>query len=396
MKRILGKGVSLKIIKQELELIVVLFLLLMLNPLGFGQQGSEPCKLCDDSGWVSCKSKDHPSPKKCRLKSKHMCSLIVKAKCCYGENQVPCNACLDQKAQKKHRALGKKARAWRKKNREVSRDTGVRFSHVQIGNVIFHCSFRNWRFQKIGTLKQGPATHVFAQRVQTIAKEFESELGATLRQPIELFLCASYAEMLATARIYAPSKTKATSPFRSASLGVPRAFIFPAGKDTYVDKGLHSHLAHQAAHLLVQASTKNLSKIPPPWLDVGIAHWFEFRHFKGNSGCTTFCLGRYYADPKWDQPRKWARGLSKRFRGKNVISFAALEKKEFLKFDHFDHALSWSLVSSLLRQRPEKFKKFFQVWSQTQNIGFAVREGFGLSMEEFNAQWHKDCKAGKL
>ena len=359
-------------------------------------QTTKPCKKCGGDGWNVCSESEHPSHRECGIKIKHTCSAKAKAKCCYGQERIPCPSCTNPSVQKEHKEVGARARKWRREMGKINRDTGVRFSHVQTKHVVVHCSFRKWRFPKIGSVKRERATHEFAARVEAMALEFEKHLGRLPRQPIEIFLCGNYEEMLAAARILAPERVKAIAPFRSSSQGTPRAFIFPSTKDLLTDKSMDSLLWHQSVHLFTQGACSKPYLLVPTWLDVGLAHWFEYKKLKGDAGCNNFCLEHYYKNPKWDNPKKWQKSITKKFNNKNAITFKKFASKPRESYDHQDHALSWSLIAAFIKKDPKGFKKFFEVWCKTLDMRGAIKVGFRMSLSEFNAQWHASCRGGKL
>ncbi|MBN2491037.1 MAG: hypothetical protein JXQ29_09320 [Planctomycetes bacterium] len=129
---------------------------------------------------------------------------------------------------------------------------------------------------------------------------------------------------------------------------------------------------HNWIHNVLMSEIKN-SYVIPIWLDVGFAHWFERR--EGPHDC--FCFDESGAPPRFASG-DWLPRIHNLITTAKVPEFADFfDKTTLAQFDGVEHAISYSLVDYLIRERVAGLKPFCDI----------RREKPGTQREHFQEAW---------
>jgi len=164
------------------------------------------------------------------------------------------------------------------------------------------------------------------------------------------------------------------------------------------DKGLHPHVVHGLAHMLL-AGYKHYSYEPPLWIDEGLAHWCErevdpeSNTFDADESVGSLSL----TESNWE-------GLALRilYRGKAEPLANLIRKNAFADLDVNDHVVCWSKVDFFLRTRPKEFSTLLgRLKGRLDAKGFpagrdlvgvqrdAFKELLGGSFADFDREWEE-------
>jgi len=151
------------------------------------------------------------------------------------------------------------------------------------------------------------------------------------------------------------------------------------------DEALHRALIHYVVHLLLsaQAPVEWIGNQKAGWLDEGIAHWFEDRHF---GICDTYCFQEQNANVDFKGGR-FRLNMRQMVVDEKVPPIAEVFEQNIDTLTLPQHAASFSYVDFLLSRDPPKFNELVKKVKAKVASRDALKEVFGMSPIDFEAQW---------
>ena len=151
------------------------------------------------------------------------------------------------------------------------------------------------------------------------------------------------------------------------------------------DEALHRALIHYVVHLLLsaQAPVEWIGNQKAGWLDEGIAHWFEDRHF---GICDTYCFQEQNANVDFKGGR-FRLNMRQMVVDEKVPPIAEVFQQNIDTLTLPQHAASFSYVDFLLSRDPPKFNELVKKVKAKVASRDALKEVFGMSPIDFEAQW---------
>lgn len=328
-----------------------LFVCLALAAVAFGQN----CDGCDGAGVVPCTDKQHDPKKVCGTLMPHRCDVIARTPCCRGTLQRPCN-CGNGPELKKLMAALKAERDWSRAMGEIDKKCATKLIHVQTEHFLLRFSPTSWKARK--KLTRVHAAHLFAERLEAFAKEYEELFGVLPKGRRNFFVMRNALEMAtATEALAGVRRQSAYRLIGMENSDTPNGtFTWPSNSILSTDKGLWGHLVHLAAHDFTNAVYVETLDTPA-WFHVGLAKWMETRQFKRTD---TYCLTPYTTKDPWLKFKDWSTKITKevrkeRFeRPKNL--FSAAEESLTLR----KGAYCWSLVDFIIKKHKKKLPAFLE------------------------------------
>ncbi|MCA9319731.1 MAG: hypothetical protein KDB53_03300, partial [Planctomycetes bacterium] len=239
-----------------------------------------------------------------------------------------------------HRAAMAERRDWVREAAAVDVKVGARYAHVETEHFLVHSCIPEWRFDRLGKRDRDEAAHLYALRLEKLADRFKEVVGRLPEKRGRIFLQWDMEQELKATQEFGPFAARtALRGFVDKDLAW---FGFPAFESLYRDQGLQSYLVHNAAHLLVEGLFDY--QMAPPWLSVGVAHFFEQDAFEGKKDCTNFCSERVSYKSKWASGSAWAKLLAKeagRNKDLGLVELAALKPEDLGAREHA-YAFAWA------------------------------------------------------
>ena len=358
--------------------LLLLILTLVAAPLA-GQVNH--CAKCKGEGWMPCKGKGHVMKKVCGTDLPHRCDVLYLARCCNGIGKVVCDRCKSV-VMENELAQEREARLlWVKKMAEADEKVGARFVHVESANFYLHYSIPRWKI-KSEILNQVKGAHRWAERLEQAADRFEEIVGVLPAKRQTFYIVPDMTEQLKTTLQLFGTGQKRTYRFFGPEGKVSQ---WPDPLDGNDDENFHAHVVHMATHMLACAAATPAMRHWVPWLDVGLAHWFEMDTYeKGMS----FCTSEANVQDRW-RDGGWDSKIYGDVRTRKEEEFATVASKDQDNLDPRLHAHCWSFVDFLIKKHPEKFKEFFAKAKSSLDTKLALEEVFGWSTSGFHEEWRK-------
>ncbi len=365
--------------RLHISLILLALLLLAAPPLHAQGIPKLSCGTCKATGLLPCTGKDHDSKKMCGMTTPHHCDVVYRAPCCRGTMKIPCHSCKDANAFATLEAEKAMRAQWVDTQSEWGKDCAIQFVNVETDHFMARWSIPRWRIGN-ETLGRNKASHVFIKRCEDVATKFEKVTGTLPAQKQSVYFTDSGEENNKLTLVKMGGGRRSTFRFYGMAGQVVQWPDPIGGMDS--DEGYHGHTTHNAAHLLVQSSIAFQMKLAP-WLDEGMAHWFE-REQSGKQ--RTYCFQEVQAKDSW-MDADWKKKMYGEVFGRDEDNFAAVTTRDLDRLTYRDRAHGWAFVDYLIKSEPEKFKTFFAVMKRKNDTKAALDEAYGISMAAFHENW---------
>lgn len=356
--------------------------LLLLCLLSVGEAQNIPklsCGTCKGTGLLPCTGKEHDPKKLCGMTTPHHCDVVYRAPCCAGLMKIPCNRCKDPGPAAALEADKAERRAWVDAQSAWGKECAIQFVNVETEHFLARWSIPRWRVGN-ETLGRNKASHLFIKRCEDVAVKFEKLTGSLPAQKQAIYFTDSGEENMKVTLVKMGGGRRSTFRFYGLAGQVVQWPDPIGGMDN--DEGYHAHTVHNAAHLLTQASVAFQMKLAP-WLDEGMAHWFE-REIFGKQ--RTYCFHEVQAKDSW-QDADWKKKMYGEVFGNDEDNFASVVTRDLDRLTYRDRAHGWSFVDYLAKGDAEKFKTFFGVMKRKNDTKTALDEAYGISMATFHQNW---------
>jgi len=323
-----------------------------------------------------------------------------------GLSWQPCARCktpslqaASQKEWTEHRTAGD---AWLKERRRVDKLAGADAPLVQVQSTHFIVV---WNTPRITTANKKSydaheAAHLYVRRLEALYARFQSMFGITdanNMKNVHTLMVFEKPEQQAGA---APAYTGLEGfPTVQRSGGVNHDSVIV----TWWDKGdfpkeadLWRHEVHEMIHqftaIFYDISWFKPGEIglAPPWLNdkygwlaEGLSHWFEIDLDKR---ADTYCMREQNVDSRWGGS-DWRKNIYKAVSNEDIPVFTDVIVKPNSSLTAKEHQFSWSWTDFLLARDTFAMGKALKMCKQKYAMRDILRETWGLSVLDFEAQW---------
>lgn len=349
---------------------------------------AQACETCTDKGWVECEGEGHTAHEACGVEFEHDCTTAFRARCCRGLRRVPCPDCRGAATE-----LGEardRRKSWIRAMSKLDLAIGKPFTHVRTKHFTVHCSIEEWRVTGKGKVSRNRLTHIIAERLEETAVAFEKIVGALPGRPQDAYIVWDREECIRASRQLdeKPIEGCHHSFTRNNAMWIG----YPFHTSLYTDRGLHSYIVHNGAHLLLNGLGRR--QAAPCWLQMGLASYITHRKFDGTKVNTHLCSPFVDAHPL-RASRGWKKFVRKEVGRKKGIDLVALDGiKDILKAEYRQHAYAWTYASFFIAQGPEKLRSLIDLTKKGFNTLDAVDQVYGWKEDELQKRWRKFLRSG--
>jgi hypothetical protein len=319
---------------------------------------------------------------------------------------APCARCktpsLQAKAQAEWDGRRKAGDAWLKDRRRADVLAGVDDPLVHVQTTHFLVV---WNIPRITTAAkksydEHEAAHLYARRLEELYARYQKMFGITDRNNMK---------NLHTVMVFEkPEQQAGVAPAYTGLEGLPTVQrAGGANHDsvtvTWWDKGfapkeidMWRHQIHEAIHQFTAVYYDIMWFKPgeiglsPPWLNdkygwmiEGLAHWFEIDLDRRSE---TYCMREQNVDSRWGGT-DWRKNIYKAVSGGDIPVFSEVINKPNSSLTAKENQFAWSWVDFLLSRDAAAMGKAMKLAKQKMATRDILKEAWGLSMLDFEAQW---------
>jgi hypothetical protein len=318
----------------------------------------------------------------------------------------PCARCktpsLQAAAQKEWDERRAAGAAWLKERRRVDKLAGVDQPLVHVQTTHFLVI---WNIPKITTASKKSydahsAAHLYCARLEELYARYQKMFVINDRNNMK---------NLHTLMVFEkPEEQAGAAPAYTGLEGLPTVqrsggVSHDSVTVTWWDKGdfpkevdMWRHQIHEAIHQFT-AIYYDLTwfkpfeiGLSPPWLNdkygwlvEGLAHWFEIDFDKR---AETYCMREQNVDSRWGGS-DWRKNIYKAVSGGDIPVYSEVILKSNSSLTAKEHQFAWSWVDFLLARDTEAMGKALKMCKQKYAWRDILKETWGLSMLDFEAQW---------
>ena len=341
------------------------------------------CEKCKGTGLVPCKGRAHESKKICGTETPHRCDVILRAPCCRGFLQVPCEKCKNTEALAAFEKEMEERRAWVVALAPLDRVAGTRLVHVETAHFLVHFSVPGWK-TKSKRYNRVKAAHLFADRLEEAAKLFEEAAGLLPEKRQTMFILATSGE---NRKVSGKELGKETELAMKIFGAAGKATQWPSPPHLVTDEAFHGHVVHNAAHLLAHAVVPKARELPW-WLDLGLAHWIEHRTIEK---VFTYCLVTDHQKSEWDV-EDWRQLISSEVRGRENETLRNLAGRSPEGMKHRDHAYGWAFVDYIISEHPGALRKLLEACVESTDTDTILERALEMDSDAFQEAWVKHLR----
>lgn len=341
------------------------------------------CKKCRATGKLPCP--EHPKAE-VELETAEVlyCSAFVDCAVCGGPGSIPCPTCKDPDA----------AAALEQRKQDLAvRKVGLKHLDDGMGRHVAKAESAHfvlvWELARHKVEKKflngHELAHLYLGRLEALFADYCARLQITEKEFSEKIRVLVWE--------FVPDQELASTKFCGQGgkgpmklMGRRPTVSLNGHKSEFQnDEALHRALVHYVVHLLLsaQAPVEWIGNQKAGWVDEGLAHWFEDRHF---GICDTYCFQEQNAnvDFKGGRFRLHMRQL---VADEKVPPIAEVFQQNIDTLTLPQHAASFSYVDFLLSRDPPKFNELVKKVKAKVPSREALKEVWGMTPMDFEAQW---------
>lgn len=348
-----------------------------------GSQAVQKCTKCRSLGRVACA--EH-SAEECQAElAVQYCSLLDGCKACSGIGWLDCAACSDASVEQELAARREEFERGRARLAPYEETMGRELRMLEDPNFVVI-----WEVDelKVGKQRLGAhaLAHLYLKRMQEIRRSYMDALHASPDDFKVKNLMMFWG--LASDHQRAAAKWCELSGDGSMKLmGAVSNFTVCVSRKLFNDeRGLHRHVAHNLAHLLLshQAPSNWLGRMGSGWADEGLAHWIEDRALQE---CGTYCYEEVNTS-EHAKPGAWRPPFRRAVAKGEVAGLPSMLTLNTDQLSQAQHMAAFSFVDYLVQLDGAKLNALFKLLRQRKPPREALLEIYAKSPLELQADWH--------